>query len=75
VLLVRNTPWAHTFFRAAHQAQQHPAAMAPFLAEDIQLHGERNATLEQASQSAGGFTPQPYLLAVGSRYMIVMTNH
>lgn len=47
MLLVRNTPWARGFFRKAHQAQQRPAAMSSLLAEDIRLHGERNATLEQ----------------------------
>ena len=46
-MLVRNTPWARGFFRKAHQAQQRPAAMAPVLTDDIRLHGERNATLEQ----------------------------
>lgn len=49
VMLVRNTPWARGFFRKAHQAQQRPAAMASVLAEDIRLHGERNATLEQVT--------------------------
>ena len=49
MLLVRNSPWARGFLREAHQALQHPAAMASLLAEDTRLHGERNATLEQAA--------------------------
>lgn len=47
VLLVRNTPWARKFFRHAQQTFNRPQDMAPVIAEDIRLHGERNATLEQ----------------------------
>lgn len=47
MLLVKNTPWARKFFRQAEQALWLPSAMAAFLAEDVRLHGERNATLEQ----------------------------
>jgi hypothetical protein len=58
VMLVRNTPWARGFFRKAHQAQQHPAAMSSVLAEDVRLHGERNTTLEQVTSPAPGCSLQ-----------------